>query len=164
MNESVNSCLFSLCKIYTYATQVYNKYFAECIHYYTNNDIDIKQPFYNYEHQEFYINTLSGCNPLSTMNQSSDFIVCDYSFLNITVTFKEQEYQLELDTKLWNFYCVGNVIDFEFIYWYMTYNYGFNDFDKNFTWVILDNNFDFIELDCNSSLLLYRDSYSILNT
>ena len=101
LHDSVKSCLYScsftLCKTYTYLWQFYNKYFGDCIHYYTNNDIDLSQPFYTYNAEQFFINTLvtTDGSVLSTMNQSSNYILCDFSFLNITITFKNKEYQIE---------------------------------------------------------------------
>jgi|UniRef100_A0A6C0BX01 hypothetical protein len=169
MSDSIKSCFFScsftLCKTYTYFRQCYDKYLGECIHYYTNNDIDLTLPFYNSNGEQFYINSLVTANNsvLSTMNKSTEFILCDFTFLNITVAFNDEEYQIELANTFWDFYCVNNVIDFDFLYWYMTYINNVGNFDHNYSWVILDNNFDFIQLDSNSSILFHLDSYSIIN-
>ena len=161
MRNCLFKCSFTLCKIYTYLEQIYKNKFEKCLHYYINNDLDINQPFYDYNGDEFYINTLvtKDNDVLATMNSSSTFNQCNYTFLNITLIYNNKEYIIELKNSLWDFYCVDNKIDYKFLHWYMTNVHNVHDFDTSYNCNILDNNYNFIEIDKDSYVKLEKDSY-----
>lgn len=161
MRNCLLNCSFTLCKIYTYLELLYKEHCAKYIDYYINNDLDINQSFIDYNDEEFYINTLvtKDNKVLATMNSSSTFNQCNYTFLNITLIYNNKEYIIELKNSLWDFYCVDNKIDYKFLHWYMTYIYNVSDFDTSYTCNILDNNYNFTDFDKNSYIKLEKDSY-----
>tara|TARA_Y100000768_G_scaffold387239_1_gene377887 strand:+ start:7882 stop:8385 length:504 start_codon:yes stop_codon:yes gene_type:complete len=160
MRRCLLTCSFTLFKIYTYLEQIYKNNFEKCLHYYINNDLDINLPFQDCNQEESYIHTLvtKENQVLATMNTSSTFDVCNYTLLNITVIFNNNDYQIELKNTLWNFYCVDNKIDYKFLHWYMTNVHHVHDFDDSYICNILNNNYEFIELNKDSFVKLEKDS------
>lgn len=164
MQNCLLTCSFNLCKIYTYLEQIYKKHCGPCLDYHSNKTMDFNMPFSDYHGNDFYIHTLETKNNtiLSTLNTSSSFNQCTYNFLNITVFFNNKEYNIELSNSQWNFYCDNNLLDFDFLHWYMTNVFHEKNFDKSYLCHILDSNYEFIELDSNSYMRLNKDSYEVI--
>jgi len=154
------SCLFTVAKIYTYIQEFVKHNCSSCI----DNKLNFHQDFYNLDNEPMYISTITidksntFCR-LVTSKYPANFSFCDFSFINITVTFDSIDYTIDLSNKNHNFYCLDNVIDFDLIYWYMTYVHNIKNFNKNYTCVILDNNYNFINLSPEEKIILKSNSY-----
>ena len=154
---------FTLCKTYTRIASFYNKYIHIWVISCCDPKLDLNQDFYNFYNSPMYINHVIGDSDTycSMATRPLDFSPCEFSFLNITLNFDGKEYDIDIGDKDHNFYCINNVIDFNYIYWYMSYVNRVKKFNKDYTCVILDNSYNFVEFGHNDIITLHSNSYTL---
>ena len=60
-----------------------------------------------------------------------------------------------------NYYCVDNIINYDFLSWYVNKYYNIALPDK-YTLSIIDNNCDMFDLEKSQSILLEEEKYTII--
>lgn len=88
-----------------------------------------------------------------------------YKFISLVVVISECEtYDIHLNSKTSNYYIVGNVIDKNFINYYLEKYYKIKlPKDKLYTVQLIDQNIKIIILDMDSKLILSKNDYIIMN-
>jgi len=86
-----------------------------------------------------------------------------YKFLSlIAIIPGEEEFDIKLHSKTDNYYIVGNVIDKNFIKYYLEKYYKYNiKKDCSFTMQLIDHNVKLINLSMDKAILLLENNYEI---
>lgn len=92
---------------------------------------------------------------------SLECAVTDYTFILVEVVVETEKYKLDLKTDDYNFYVVGNVFNQTIVSYLLKKFYDLDDV-KQYHVKILDNNVESVEFDEEKSLILKKDTYSIV--
>ena len=100
-----------------------------------------------------------------TTKDNSDITAkpCNYSFSSISLSSDDLEKDLDINISDndFNYYCVDNIINSDFLSWYVNKYYNTALLDK-YTLSIIDNNCDMFDLEKSQSILLEEEKYTII--
>ena len=88
--------------------------------------------------------------------------ITKYKFISLVVIINEDEYTIKLNNKIDNYYIVGNIIDKNFIKYYLIKYYKCNIKENVFyTLQLIDQNVKMHILSMNKSIILLENNYEI---
>ena len=109
------------------------------------------------------------------INKKIDTNICDYNFDTSKITFialylnyNDVRYNINLKTETFNYYLVGNIIDKQFVQYYINnilklpFNYEKEDM-SSYQLELMDHEVNMTILNACQYILIEKDSYQILN-
>ena len=97
-----------------------------------------------------------------------DFDVSKITFIALYLNYNDARYNINLKTEAFNYYLVGNIIDKQFVQYYINnilklpFNYEKEDM-LSYQLELMDHEVNMISLNACQSIIIEKDSYQILN-
>lgn len=95
--------------------------------------------------------------------QDLEYVLSDIRFISLLLTYKSQEYNIELQNVHFNYYIVNNKIDKNFIKYY--WNHIINNSDDKldeYMLTLCDQDVNIKMLEQSDVIIIYKDSYEIV--
>jgi len=88
---------------------------------------------------------------------------CNYSFSSISLSSDDLEKDIDINITEndFNYYCVDNIINTDFLSWYVRKYYN-TELPDNYTLSIIDNDCEMFDLEKSQSILLEEEKYTII--
>ena len=97
-----------------------------------------------------------------------DFDVSKITFIALYLNYNDARYNINLKTEAFNYYLVGNIIDKQFVQYYINnilklpFNYEKEDM-LSYQLELMDHEVNMISLNACQSIIIEKDSYQVLN-
>lgn len=92
-----------------------------------------------------------------------DYILSNIRFISLLLTYKSQEYNIDLQNVHFNYYIVNNKIDKKFIKYYWNHIINNSDDDlEEYMLTLCDQDVNIKILDQNDFIVIHKDSYDIV--
>jgi hypothetical protein len=97
-----------------------------------------------------------------------DFDISKITFIALYLNYNDARYNINLKTEAFNYYLVGNIIDKQFVQYYINnilklpFNYEKEDM-LSYQLELMDHEVNMISLNDCQSIIIEKDSYQILN-
>lgn len=96
-------------------------------------------------------------------NVSLKYDISDISFISFKITIDKKEYNIRLSTSEYNFYIVGNEINYQWVKYYFNKYLDNNFMDINeYNIEIVDDNVNFINITQNDKIIFKKETYEIV--
>lgn len=96
-------------------------------------------------------------------NVSSKYEISDISFISFKITIDKKEYNIRLETPEYNFYIVGNEINYQWVKYYFNKYLDNNFIDINeYNIEIVDDDVNFINISQNDKIIFKKETYEIV--
>lgn len=128
---------------------------------------NIEGEYYDDENRPFHVTKSVVNDKLATKTyyflsdaKQQKIVPCDYEFLNITLIYKNETYDINISANQHNFLCVNQKLNHLFFKWFMKswYNITLNGV---YGVSIIDNNCNMFDLDCGKTITLLKEHYII---
>ena len=189
-NESKNDCVNNETRIEIFNTKmhlfsIFDKEYLESFEKLTN----LSQEFSNAINIQKFKKNLIIVSELSNVTNSTNKCInkkilysldlenCDRAFAASEITFialylnyNDVRYNINLKTDTFNYYLVGNVINIDFLRYYVKYilnnsTFIIKDTDTaSYKLELMDHNVNMIELNAEQSIIIEKNGYNITNT
>ena len=130
--------------------------------YFENNSNNL----YFVDNDKLKINSLTSDNKIliSVNNLSNKFIESNFKFVFIEVETNNGTYNITLSTINKTFYIIDNVLDYNFILWYLINIEKIKNFtiENILNVTIMDHYYKKMNLSKNDKLLIYKSGYKII--
>jgi hypothetical protein len=95
--------------------------------------------------------------------KSHDFQPCKFTFTSVNLIDKtnNKEYDLDFCSNEFNYFCVGNIINKDFLNWSLNYFHN-TKLPDEYTVSIIDQDCEMVDLEKNQCIHLEEDKYSIV--
>jgi hypothetical protein len=97
-----------------------------------------------------------------------DFDISKITFIALYLNYNDIRYNINLKTEAFNYYLVGNIIDKQFVQYYINnilklpFNYEKEDM-LSYQLELMDHEVNMISLNACQSIIIEKDNYHILN-
>jgi hypothetical protein len=94
-----------------------------------------------------------------------DFEKTNFTFISLQLSYKDNNYNIDLKNDKHNFYFVNNVLDKNFFTYYLKYILNLDNLEKDISYKLelLDQDVNMRYLTENHSIILNKQDYSIIN-
>ena len=98
-----------------------------------------------------------------TNEESHDFQPCNFTFTSVNLIDKTNNKEVELDfcNNEFNYFCAGNIIDENFLAWFLN-NFHNTKLPDDYTVSIIDQDCEMIDLEKSQCIHLEEEKYSIV--
>jgi hypothetical protein len=107
---------------------------------------------------------------LDLENCDRKFVASEITFIALYLNYNDVRYNINLKTDNFNYYLVGNVINLDFLRYYVKYvlndtTFIIKDTDTaSYKLELMDHNVNMIELNAEQSIIIEKNGYNITNT
>lgn len=94
-------------------------------------------------------------------DDENKIVPCNFSFTSINIICDEKEYDIDICGDKFNFLCENNIINHDFLKWYLYY-FNHVDISNNYKLSIIDDECEMLEVEKGKTIVLNEDKYTIV--